>query len=321
MKPVQGIHHITVMASDPQKNIDFYTQVLGQRFVKRTVNFDDNGTYHLYYGDLVGSPGTIMTYFPWPGARRGQVGNGEVAASAYNILPSSLDYWQARLQSRDVDGLAREKRFGADVLAFDDPDGMRVELITHDARPAPQVWTDGPVPAEHALRGFHGVTIWLDSADQTAHLLTEQMGYSLIGEEKDKVGRRLRFKGASDDHGMYVDLVEQPGLGYGQMGAGTVHHVAFRVSDDAEQAEAQRTLASAGIPVTEVKDRCYFRSIYFREPGGTIFEIATDEPGFAVDEPVAELGRNLMLPAWLEAQRDSIAARLPHIEMREQVNV
>ena len=151
MKPIQGIHHITVMASDPQKNIDFYTQILGQRFVKRTVNFDDNGAYHLYYGDRVGSPGTIMTYFPWPGARPGRVGNGEVAASAYNILPSSLDFWQHRLQSHGIEEVQRERRFGEDVLSFQDPDGMRVELITHNGRPVPRFWTDGPVPEAHAL--------------------------------------------------------------------------------------------------------------------------------------------------------------------------
>ena len=171
------------------------------------------------------------------------------------------------------------------------------------------------------LRGFHGVTIWLDSADRTASLLVEQMGYTLVGEEEGNAGFRKRFKGMSDDHGMYVDLVERPGLGRGQLGAGTVHHVAFRVPDDAQQAEAQQNLAAAGIPVTEVKDRCYFRSIYFREPGGTIFEIATDVPGFAIDESVEALGRNLMLPPWLEAQRDSIVARLPQINLAETVNV
>ncbi len=317
MQPIQGIHHITVMASDPQTNVDFYTRILGQRFIKRTVNFDDNGTYHLYYGDRVGSPGTVMTYFPWPGARPGRVGNGEVAAGAYTILPSSIDHWQNRLQGYGVSDLQRERRFGADVLSFQDPDAMRVELITHEGRPAPQFWAEGPIPEEHALRAFHGVTIWVDSADRTASLLVDQMGYTLVGEEESEAGRRIRFKGASDDHGMYVDLVERPGLGPGQMGAGTVHHVAFRVPDDAEQAEARHNLAAAGIPVTEVKDRCYFRSIYFREPGGTIFEIATDIPGFAVDEPVEELGRSLMLPSWLEAQRESIAARLPQIEVEE----
>jgi glyoxalase family protein len=321
MQPIQGIHHITVMASDPQKNIDFYTQILGQRFVKRTVNFDDNGTYHLYYGDHVGSPGTIMTYFPWPGARQGRIGNGEVAASAYNILPSSVDYWEDRLQVHGVAGLARETRFHADVLSFLDPDGMHVELITHEGRPAPQFWADGPIPEEHALRGFHGVTVWVESAGRTSTLLVEQMGYSLVGEEGENAGRRLRFKGASNDHGMYVDLVERPGLGRGQMGAGTVHHVAFRVANDAEQAEAHQNLSAAGIPATEVKDRCYFRSIYFREPGGTIFEIATDEPGFPVDEPIDQLGKSLMLPPWLEAQRVSIAARLPQIEVAEYSNV
>ena len=313
MQPIQGIHHITVMASDPQRNIDFYTQLLGQRFVKRTVNFDDNGTYHLYYGDLVGSPGAIMTYFPWPGARRGRVGNGEVAAGAYNIKPSSFDYWQARLQAQGINDLTRETRFGADVLGFADPDGMRLELIAHEGKPAPRFWTHGPIPEAHALRAFHGVTLWVDNADRTAELLTGQMGYTLVGEE----GNRHRFKGASDDHGMYVDLLVRPGQPRGQMGAGTVHHVAFRAADDAAQAVYQHNLSAAGVAVTEVKDRSYFHSIYFREPSGTLFEIATDDPGFPVDEPVADLGKKLKLPAWLEPQRASIERRLPPIEVAE----
>ena len=320
MQPIQGIHHITVMASDPQRNIDFYTRILGQRFIKRTINFDDPGTYHLYYGDFVGSPGTIMTYFPWPGAQRGRVGNGEVAASAYNILPSSVNYWRTRLQAHGVAGLTRAKRFGADVLAFEDPDGMIVELIAHEGRPAPTFWRDGPIPEEHALRAFHGVTIWVENADRTAQLLTEQMGYTLVGEENGGKGRRLRFQGASDDYGMVVDLLERPGQPRGQMGAGTVHHVAFRSANDAEQAQVQENLLAVGVPVTEVKDRCYFRSIYFREPSGTLFEIATDDPGFAVDEPVDELGKSLKLPPWLEAQRASIEARLPEIDVAEYAN-
>ena len=186
MQPIQGIHHITVMASDPQSNIDFYTQILGQRFVKRTVNFDDNGTYHLYYGDLVGSPGTIMTYFPWPGARRGRVGNGEVAASAYNILPSSVDYWQQRLEAHGIDALTRESRFDADVIGFHDPDGMRIELITHQGQPEPAHWAGGPIPEEHSLRAFHSVTIYVSHASATAQLLTDQMGYTLVDESGDR---------------------------------------------------------------------------------------------------------------------------------------
>lgn len=309
MQPIQGIHHITAVAGDPQRNLDFYVQVLGQRFVKKTVNFDDPGTYHLYYGDLVGSPGTIMTFFPWRFARRGRVGNGEVSASAYNIAPASFDYWWKRLAAHRVQALTRGTRFGADVIGFHDPDGMRIELITHDGLPAPRVWADGPVPVEHALRAFHGVTIGVNGPTRTAALLTEHMGYALVGEE----GARLRFKGASDDHGQYVDLVVQPGMGPGQLGAGSVHHVAFRTVDDGEQLDYQAALAQAGLGPTPVQDRQYFHSIYFREPAGTLFEIATDAPGFAWDEPVEELGRELKLPPWLERQRAAIEPRLPHL--------
>ena len=313
MQPIQGIHHITVMGSDPQANIDFYSQLLGQRFVKRTVNFDDPGTYHLYYGDLVGSPGTIMTFFPWPNARRGRAGNGEVIAAAYNILPSSVDYWLERLEEHGVRALSKEHRFGADVIGFEDPDGLRIELITHEGASAPTYWEAGPIPEEHALRAFHGVTIAVADPTATAEILTQQMGYEQVGEE----GNRIRFKGVSDDHGMFVDLLVRPGIGRGQLGAGTVHHVAFRAADDAAQAEYQADVSSAGLGVTEVKDRNYFRSIYFREPGGTLFEIATDSPGFSVDEPVGELGRNLKLPEWLEPRRAEIEERLPSIHVME----
>ena len=246
MQPIQGIHHITVMASDPQRNIDFYTRILGQRFIKRTINFDDPGTYHLYYGDFVGSPGTIMTYFPWPGAQRGRSATARwrPAPTTFCRRPSTI--WRTRLQAHGVAGLTREKRFGADVLAFEDPDGMIVELIAHEGRPAPTFWRDGPIPEEHALRAFHGVTIWVENADRTAQLLTEQMGYTLVGEENGGKGRRLRFQGASDDYGMVVDLLERPGQPRGQMGAGTVHHVAFRSANDAEQAEVQENLLAVG---------------------------------------------------------------------------
>jgi glyoxalase family protein len=307
MQPIQGIHHITAVAGDPQRNVDFYVQVLGQRFVKKTVNFDDPGTYHLYYGDLVGSPGTIMTFFPWRMARRGRRGNGEVSASAYNILPTSFDFWWKRLSSLGVAALTRDTRFGSDVIGFHDPDGMRIELITHSGDSAPRVWEGGPVPAEHALRAFHGVTIGVDDPNQTAALLLHHMGYTLVGEE----GMRVRFKGASDDHGQFVDLVVQPGLGYGQLGSGSVHHVAFRTVDDSEQLEYKDALTAVGLGPTPVQDRQYFHSIYFREPSGTLFEVATDAPGFAWDEPVESLGRELKLPPWLEAQRPMVEARLP----------
>ena len=310
MNPIEGLHHITALAGDPQRNVNFYLHVLGQRLVKKTVNFDDPFTYHLYYGDNVGSPGTIMTFFPWPSARRGRAGNGEVIASAYNISPASVDYWRQRLAKFEVRGLTDGTRMGATTIGFEDPDGMRIELITHDGKAAPAAWTAGPVPAEHMLHGFHGVTLGVEDHAATAALLTERMGYTFVAQE----GQRYRYRGASPDTGQYVDLLVRPSYGPGQLGAGSVHHVAFRVPDDPAQAAYQTALYDAGLGVTEVKDRQYFHSIYFREPGGTLFEIATDQPGFATDEPVARLGEKLQLPPWLESRRTIIEERLPQIE-------
>lgn len=312
MNPIQGIHHITAIASSPQANVDFYHNLLGQRLVKKTINFDDPHTYHLYYGDQVGSPGTIMTHFPWPNARRGVVGNGEIGASAYAIQPGSLGYWRARLAAHGVDMDDVQIRFGAEVLAFRDPDGMVLELIVDETARAPQPWLDGPIPAEHVLAGFHGVTLWEAQAEPTARLLIEQMGYQFVGQE----GNRWRLRASSDAPGGYVDLLEQPGLGPGRMGAGSVHHVAFRVRDDAEELAYQQAIRAAGFDVTPVRDRQYFHSIYWREPGGVLFEIATDPPGFTWDESVDALGGGLKLPPWYEARRDEIEAAVLPIDVK-----
>ncbi|MCA9979821.1 MAG: ring-cleaving dioxygenase [Anaerolineales bacterium] len=310
-QPIQGIHHITAMASDPQKNVDFYTQVLGQRLVKTTVNFDDPGTYHLYYGDNIGSPGTIMTFFPWPHARRGRRGAGEVAASAYAILPSSLGFWRARLAEFEIT-FSEEVRFGETVLVFPDPDGMMIELVAREGDPAPTVWPNSPIAAEHALRAFQGVTLWVNRAEGTAAVLTDIFGYKKVGEE----GARHRYQGAGNI-AQFVDLLVRPELGRGGMGAGSVHHVAFRTVDDGEQVLYQHEIAQNGHGVTEVKDRQYFHSIYFREPSGVLFEVATDAPGFAYDEPVEELGSHLKLPLWLEPHRAKIEGLLPALQIAE----
>lgn len=305
MEKIQGLHHITVMASDPQRNVDFYHQVLGQRLVKTTINFDDTSIYHLYYGDLIGTPGTIMTYFPIPHMKRGSVGNGETAAVAYNIPSASVGYWRDRLAKFDVLTEQPFERFGNLVVAFSDPDGMRLELIANDDPATIQYWADGGVPEQHALRGFHGVTLNVGRSAGTARIL-DVMGYTLVGVD----GNRTRFKGASNDIGLYIDLVERPGERPGAFGAGSVHHIAFRTVDDSEQAEYRQLLLEAGMNVTPVRDRQYFHSIYFREPNGVLFEVATDAPGFAYDEPVAELGTHLKLPDWYESQREGIAAGL-----------
>lgn len=312
MQPIQGLHHITAVAGDPQRNVDFYRQVLGQRLVKTTVNFDDPGTYHFYYGDEVGTPGTVLTFFPWRNMGRGRVGNGETAATAYSIRPESVGFWRSYLARQGVTLHDAETRFGADVLTFDDPDGMRLELITNEAPATFRHWEGGPIPAGHALRGFHGVTLWLDRAEPTAELLTGQLGYKLVGQE----GSRFRFAAAGNDIGQFVDIVERPGQAVGRFGAGSIHHIAFRTVDDAEQQEYLTQLRQAGERVTPVQDRQYFRSIYFRTPGGVLFEVATDAPGFLYDEPVAELGESLKLPTWLEPHRAEIERAVPPFERK-----
>ncbi|MEZ4643941.1 MAG: ring-cleaving dioxygenase [Chloroflexota bacterium] len=307
MKPVQGLHHITAVAKDPQANVDFYRQVLGQRLVKTTVNFDDPGTYHFYYGDEVGTPGTILTFFPWRHVARGRVGNGETAVVAYNIRPESVGFWQAHLARHGITATLSGSRFGADVLTFADPDGMKLELIASEEPAVLRFWEEGPLPQPHALLGFHGVTLWLDEVASTAQLLTEQLGYRFVGQD----GNRYRYRGAAEGVGVYVDMVERPGGEYGRFGAGSIHHIAFRTVDDSEQLAYLAKLRGAGHQVTPVQDRQYFHSIYFRAPGGVLFEIATDAPGFAYDEPVAELGNSLKLPSWFEAHRAEIEAALP----------
>ncbi len=311
MKPIQGLHHITAMASDPQANLAFYHNVLGQRLVKRTVNFDDPGTWHFYFADETGTPGTVMTFFPWPRAKRGTLGNGETAAVAYAIPSGSVDYWRERLAAHGVGVSDGGTRFGDPVLAFHDPDGMRLELIATDAPATIRHWHDGPVPAAHALRGFHSVTLWQDEIEPTAGLLTAHMGYTLAGQEGD----RTRLSAASNDMGLHVDLLYRPNQPGGRFGAGSVHHIAFRTVDDSEQQEYLDALRRAGFGVSPVRDRQYFHSIYFRSPGGVLFEVATDAPGFLYDEPVETLGEALKLPAWYEPQRAEIEAVLPPITL------
>lgn len=309
MQPIQGLHHITAVAGDPQANINFYHQVLGQRFVKKTVNFDDPGTYHFYFADEVGTPGTVLTFFPWQHMRRGERGNGETTAVAYTIAPDSIGHWQERLAAHGVVMGEVETRFDTAVLSFHDPDGMPLELIASGEKGNFQHWVNGPIPEAHALRGFHGVTLWLSAVEPTAAVLTEQMGYTFVGQE----GSRYRYRGASADGGLYVDILHRPGQRRGSFGAGSIHHIAFRTVDDSEQLEYLQTLRQAGLQVTPVQDRQYFHSIYFREPGGVLFEVATDAPGFLIDETVEELGSHLKLPPWFEQHRAEIERALPPV--------
>ncbi len=306
---IRGLHHITAVAGNPQRNVDFYQQVLGQRLVKTTINFDDPGTYHLYYGDEAGSPGTILTFFPWAHVRPGTPGNGEAAAMAYTIPRDAVDYWEARLREYGVVVGERQSRFGEAVIPFRDPDGMALELVTDESLPAFDHWDNGPVPEAAALHGFHSVTLWVDELQSTAAVLTESLGYSFVGQE----GQRYRYQADSDAMGTVVDLLHRPGGARGRFGSGSIHHIAFRVRDDAEQLAYLDALRSVGLQVTPVQDRQYFHSIYYRVPAGVLFEMATDPPGFLLDEPVESLGSTLRLPPWLEGQRAEIQAVLPEL--------
>ncbi len=305
-----GIHHVTAITADAQKNIDFYCGVLGLRLVKLTVNFDDPGSYHLYYGDELGRPGTIMTFFAWPGAPRSRVGPPQVTAIAFAVPANSLDYWSSRLKSHEV---TSADRLGERAIRFSDPDGIALEVVA-TAEPGGEARTRGPVPAEHAIRGFHSVILSEEGYESTAKALTELMGFTAAGSE----GNRFRYRaGAGNGFASVVDLLCVPDARHGQMGAGVVHHVAFRTSDDPQQAAWRERIVRAGLNVSPVMDRNYFHSIYYREPGGVLFEIATDNPGFAVDEPADRLGRTLKLPAQYEGFRSEIERVLPKVRLPE----
>lgn len=311
MRPLEGLHHITAVARDPQTNVDFYRNILGQRLVKKTVNFDDPGTYHFYYADAAGTPGSVLTFFPWSGIKPAVRGNGAVNALAYNVPEDSIGFWQEHLKRNGIHTEALDRRFGVDVLSFDDPDGLRIELIGSSQPSTVQSWLEGPVDPRFALQGFHSATLWLDQLEPTAELLTTQMGYTF--SEQD--GNRYRFFGAPAALGSIIDIVHRPAGLPATFGAGSVHHIAFRVQDDQSQLDYQQALRSANLPVTAVRDRSYFHSIYFREPGGVLFEIATNNPGFATDEPAAKLGEALKLPDWLEPQRSEIETLLAPLSL------
>jgi glyoxalase family protein len=310
-----GIHHITAICGDPQRNVDFYVGLLGLRLVKRTVNFDDPGSYHLYYGDGLGSPGTIMTFFAWilppTATARGRQGTGQITATAFCIPASSLDFWVDRLAGAGVDFQGPVERFGEPVLSLRDPDDLPLELVAGEAGASPAPWRDGPVAMEHAIRRFAGATISLAEPGPTARLLTEAMGFRPSGRE----GSRSRFQVGEGDDAARIDLLERPGGEPGRVGVGSVHHIAWRAQSAEEQLDWRARLGDAGLQVTPVRDRNYFESIYYREPGGVLFEIATDAPGFTVDESPEELGSRLKLPPWLEVRRDRIEARLPELRI------
>jgi glyoxalase family protein len=290
---ISGLHHVTAIASDPQKNLDFYTKFLALRLVKKTVNFDDPGTYHLYFGDQTGSPGTILTFFPWPGTFRGRKGSGQTVRTAYTVAKNSLDSWIDKARTAGIEVEGPQTRLGEEYITLTDPDGMLVELFA-----------TGPEDLEGPGK-FHSVTLAQKDARGTEAVLADLMGFRKVGEE----GNRIRF--ASTEAGA-VDI-EVSDLGRGTSGAGTVHHIAFRVADAAAQLEWRKKIVEAGLQVSPVMDRNYFQSIYFREPGGVLFEIATDPPGFTVDETVEELGHGLKLPRQYEPLRSRLETSLPKL--------
>jgi glyoxalase family protein len=310
---IPGIHHITAIAGDPQRNVDFYVGTLGLHMVKRTVNFDDPGTYHFYYGDEAGLPGSLLTFFPWPSAPRGRVGTGQASATSYSIPAKSIGFWFDRLKRMDVAAYGPVARFGDQVISFDDPDGLPLELVAPVTPDPRSPWRGGSVPAEHAIRGFHSVTLLEARAEGTAGLLTGTMGFRASGE----AGERRRFVTGGGGSGSIVDLIQVPGSQRGVVAVGTVHHVAWRARDDAAQEAWRKAIAALGYDVTPVIDRKYFHSIYFREPGGVLFEIATDPPGFAIDESPDRLGTSLVLPPWLGPRRAELEAVLPPIRLPE----
>ena len=308
---LHGIHHITAIAGDPQRNVDFYTQLLGLRFAKRTVNFDDPSTYHLYYGDRTGRPGTAITFFAWPGARRGTRGTGQVVATSFAVPKDSLAYWNARFDEHHVFHEAIPDRFNAETLRFVDPDGLMLELIESDHLNDVDLKYKSEVPTKFAIHGFHAPTLEVQRSKKTEGVL-EMLGFELIGEEATRKHFSVNSKLTSGS----VDLVERADGQFGINSAGTVHHIAFRCADELEQSHWREQIAARGLHVTPVIDRFYFHSIYFREPGGVLFEIATDGPGFTTDEPAERLGETLKLPPQYEKYRAEIEQVLPPISVR-----
>ena len=303
-----GIHHVTAISGPARRNLSFYAEVLGLRLVKKTVNFDDPGTYHLYFGDGAGSPGTILTFFPWEHAAPGRLGVGQTQETVFRVPEGSLGWWAHRFVEKGVAHETITRRFGESVLSFKDPDGMRLALACMPRIGDEPAWDGGGVPAEHAIRGFHGVSLLVERGEKTGAILTDVFGFARVASE----GNVTRYAVAGTPLGGIVDIREAGGFLAGREGAGSVHHVAFRAADDAAQeAMVKRLREHHGQRVTEQRDRNYFRSVYFREPGGILFEIATDVPGFAVDEPAESLGQALKLPPQYEAQRARIEAVLP----------
>jgi glyoxalase family protein len=307
-KRTSGIHHITAIVGHPQENVDFYAGVLGLRLVKQTVNIDDPGTYHLYFGDEDGKPGTIITFFPWAGARQGVIGDGQVGVTSYVVPKGAMAFWEKRLDKFKI-AYTKMHRFGEEYLEFDDPHGLHLEIVEREEGEK-NSWQYGEITPDVGIKGFGGATLLSKQPEKTAELLENVMGLEKIGEEGDLV----RFR-SSADIGNVIDL-KLTTIGSGQMGVGTVHHIAWRAIDDNDQLEWQKYVAANGYGVTPVQDRNYFNAIYFREHGEILFEIATDPPGFAHDESQETMGEKLKLPAQYEQHREQIERSLIPIKVR-----
>jgi glyoxalase family protein len=318
-----GIHHVTAITSDAQRNIDFYTNNLGLRFVKLTVNQDDPTSYHLYYGDELGRPGTILTFFHWPDAPRGHRGTSEVIATSFLIPENSINYWIDRLKSKQIEFRGPYKRFEDEqVITLYDPDGLELELVAHKSAEdrTVNVWKEGPIPAKQAIRGFHSVTLSEEGYERTASVLTDELGFMPTHQD----GSRFRYEipngdaaspGEESRGANIVDVLCLPYKQQAAIGTGSVHHVAWRTPTDEQQMVLRRNIVRAGLNATPVIDRFYFHSVYFREPGGILFEIATNPPGFMIDEKLEDLGTHLVLPPWLESTRKDLEKVLPRIHL------
>jgi glyoxalase family protein len=308
MQKTAGIHHITSMVNDAQRNIDFYAGVLGLRLIKKTINFDRPEVYHLYFGNEAGQPGTIITFFPWAKQLKGRIGQGQVGVTSYIIPKGSTPFWEKRLRKFGVE-FSSSIRLGERLLMFNDPDGLQLELTERVEGPT-NTWNFGGVHAEKAIKGFGGAVLYSAQPHKTANVLENVLGLVCIGQENEF----LRFK-SEGNVGNTIDIHLNPTV-RGLMGAGTVHHIAWRAKDEEDLQRWRTLLQDKGYYPTEIRDRNYFKALYFHEEGGILFEIATDPPGFSVDEPVAELGEKLMLPTWLESKREELEETLPPLEVR-----
>jgi glyoxalase family protein len=315
---ISGIHHITAICSDPQKNINFYKKLLGLRLVKLTVNFDDPTTYHLYYGDEIGHPGTILTFFPWSNAPKGYRGTGQAVTTSFLVPQNSIEYWKNRLKNNDVCFDEPTKRFEDEqVIRLYDPDGLELELVAHSSADEndERFWKDGPISYENGIRGFYSVSLSEEGYERTSEILGE-LGYKMIANEGNRF--RYQLENAQGIAGSKIlDVLCLPYTPNGIIGIGTVHHIAFRTPSDEKQKSIRDSIIQIGLNPTPVLDRTYFHSVYFREPGGVLFEIATDPPGFTVDQKIQDLGKRLMLPRWLEPVREKLERVLPKIHLSE----